>query len=241
MDASFRQTADFGKTLLPDQGFGFSAASSGLPHFGRSLETGHEATIEHPLELKFAVPDCDELLTPEVLKGVQPTSHLEAHMILSDQSQRNVWLQTNVVELSDSGFSIGFGRPSLVLELREHSEKTAELNVVVEVSRILAVHQETSPSLAAAPFQFSVVLEPSADLIGKDPGIQAVTAAAGGGARPNSSAKAPRRMVSRFHHGEKGEEILRFTPGASPALQKQALRFFDELRILAFFIPHGTP
>lgn len=220
-----------------------------------------------PPPLLGLLPGLEDLLLPEAAKSVQPTTSIDAFVVLTDGSQRRVWVQTNVVEPAPpegsraasptGGFSScpGVEDTVLVLEVRERSEAAAQLRALVEVAQILDVGQPSrcpAPGGAAGPqlWAFSVAVRPGADLCGEDPGGRGASEgpclwpdaprseeAGIGEPRPKAAAGGapPRTALSMFHPGEEGRVLLEFRAGPAAALGREALRFFDELRILAFF------
>eukprot|EP00928_Gymnodinium_smaydae_P099794 TRINITY_DN9626_c0_g1_i1.p1 TRINITY_DN9626_c0_g1~~TRINITY_DN9626_c0_g1_i1.p1 ORF type:complete len:945 (-),score=130.28 TRINITY_DN9626_c0_g1_i1:171-2945(-) len=183
-------------------------------------------------------------------EGPAPTTSIEAFVVMSDKTEKRIWLQTSVVEvLGDDGTPVDEGESTeLVLELRDPGEgdEPPLLRSQLRVRRILAVGQP--PSLQADPsacVPYRVVLGQHCEMLPPD------LADAGLRIRNHEGESLhPRDLrelgsgtlgtASHFHRGnEDGTHVLRVLPGPSSWRRREAAAFFEELSILARFL--GTP
>mmetsp|Transcript_18556 Transcript_18556/g.39927 ORF Transcript_18556/g.39927 Transcript_18556/m.39927 type:complete len:616 (+) Transcript_18556:104-1951(+) len=177
----------------------------------------------------------NSLMAGSIAKHPQPTTSISAHVVLTDQSQRHISLQTNVANRAAASYDGGDNlelTPALVLEIKERTG----LSVVLDVAMILGVEQldlpndEASKKDGSSAFNsFVVAIQPQADLRGTDLGLQ--SDGYNDGLPPN-----PTTQASMFHKGRGGSILLCFSAGPSPWLREQAQKFFDELRICVYFM-----
>lgn len=198
-------------------------------------------------------------LMHEGIKATQPTTGLDAWLELTDSTTRRVWLQTSVLSPdaaaggppaaaeAPGGAGEGGGEEGkeegkgavLVLEIRERAgqDVTSGVFAKVEVAKVMAV-EKMEPEGAAegdeGTLSFVMAAQQGADLLGGADAVAAPSNQAPLEAVPGSL-PTPALPPSIFHPGPNGSVLLLFSAGPAPALRRQAVKFFDELRILVYF------
>mmetsp|Transcript_110348 Transcript_110348/g.351756 ORF Transcript_110348/g.351756 Transcript_110348/m.351756 type:complete len:664 (-) Transcript_110348:83-2074(-) len=191
------------------------------------------------------------LLSGSVAKHPSPTTSINVQVVLNDQTLRHICLQTNVTDRGPDSLLEESEQcsPVLVLELRERSSLCA----VIDVSQILGVEQLVGASEAPGSgggnttVSFVVAMLPGADLHDMDPAATNAGPLGLSGSHLGDTAfwnasggdpPLPRTSSSMFHAGRGGSVLLCFSAGPSPWVSREAIKFFDELRILVYFTQH---
>eukprot|EP00927_Polykrikos_kofoidii_P038658 TRINITY_DN33063_c0_g1_i1.p1 TRINITY_DN33063_c0_g1~~TRINITY_DN33063_c0_g1_i1.p1 ORF type:complete len:809 (-),score=147.38 TRINITY_DN33063_c0_g1_i1:26-2452(-) len=161
----------------------------------------------------------------------EPTTSIDAWVVMADSSEQRMWLQTSVVDrFEEDCLSVGIHDPTdpmLVLELRnhgsrssgvcregndDHAKEVAQLCSRISVENIVAVEQ--LGGMDSQEMSFEILMLQGADLI----------------------ANSPEEETAVLHQGEDDLEVLRVITDPSPWKRREATKFFDELRILAYFV-----
>merc|ERR1711988_1125326 len=156
--------------------------------------------------------------------GPQPTTSLDARVVLTDQSEVPMWLQTAVVDRTGKG-SQSIDDAVFVLELRDKRNMNSLLHAQLDVSMIQTIERlgpPISPHDQAAHASFVITALPEADLGG-------------------SVVDSEEELWNVCHTGAGGMITLYAVAGPSPWVRREATRFFDELRIMTHFLMRDPP
>ncbi|CAE7757772.1 unnamed protein product, partial [Symbiodinium pilosum] len=136
-----------------------------------SLDSGPDEEAMSAVGRLLAECSTDELPTP--------TTSVDARIVMSDSSQRQAWLQTNVVD-SPQKRVLGeeFG-PLLVLEIWVLQERTCTSLLLSQVNCAHIVDVRQHGSLSASDLAFEILFTSGADLLQVDPKSLAIAKTAG--------------------------------------------------------------
>jgi len=160
-----------------------------------------------------------------------PTSGLDARVVLTDRSEVCMWLQTAVVDRTGRG-SEDIEDAVFVVELRDTCNNKSVLHAQLDVAMIQSIEQlEAGSDLQDPSANVSFVIKalPGADLGGSV-----------------SVAEDPDELWDVCHRSQglsNGAFTLYIVAGPSLWKRREAVRFFDELRILSAFLAseNGPP
>ncbi|CAE7215213.1 unnamed protein product [Symbiodinium natans] len=188
-----------------------------------------------------------------------PTTSVDTRVVMSDGSERQAWLQTNVVDSPKESLLGQDCGPVLVLEVWVLQEGTNASQLLSQVNCSFIVDVLQHRMLSAPDLAFEVVIMPGADLLQVDPQSLAIAKTARakeGRQRPSDLRERVlldsdvRRQTSifsvlpeesplpTFAKGLTGQPPLsmRCSLAQAPSWSRlEAVHFFDELRILTRF------
>lgn len=151
-----------------------------------------------------------------------PTTSIDAQVSLGDGSKIRVWIQTAVVDREDGGSA------AFVVEIRQrcgHSGVFGPLCAQLDVSQVVAVEQTSpgDPSLGDFTYvSFIVISNSCGSLLGGQGSLQQDLP-----------------VDLQMFHPRDGSLLLCVLAGPSAWKRQEAVRFFDELRILRHFLAEG--
>lgn len=151
--------------------------------------------------------------------GPTPTTSLDARIVLTDRTERKVWLQTSVVDRTGTG-SDDIENAAFVLEFRDQRHANSRLHAQIDVSMIQAIEHlnaATSMQDPNAHASFIVSALPRSNLGG-------------------STIEGDDELWDVCHVGRDGLLMMYIVAGPSLWKRREAVRFFDELRIMVHFL-----
>jgi len=155
--------------------------------------------------------------------GPSPTTSLNARVVLTDHSEKNMWLQTAVVDRTGMG-SEEMDDAAFVLEFRDHRKVNSLLHAQVEVSMIQSIEQLDPHDVEDDAAHASFVIKALGD------------ANVGG-----SDVLDEGELWNVCHRGPEGLLTMYVVAGPSRWQRREAVRFFDELRIIGHFLSADAP
>jgi len=160
--------------------------------------------------------------------GPPPTTSLDARVVLTDRSEVCMWLQTTVVDRTGKGSS-DIDDAAFVLEFRDQRNINSLLHAQIDVSMIQSIEQLRPPSdehASSANASFVITTLPGADL---------------GGSVTGESEDSEALWKVCHTRDNVGNQTLYIVAGPSAWKRREAVRFFDELRIMVHFLASETP
>jgi len=208
-----------------------SGAISTAQRFAAAADEASAAVYEAPSETLAGIPDslanqiADTACNPQGVAAVgpAPTTSLDARVVLTDRSEVPMWLQTAVVDRTGRG-SVDIKDAVFVLEVRDQRKVNSLLHMQLDLSKIISVEQLGTNNMddPSANLSFVIVALSEADLEG-------------------SVVNNLEDIAPVGHPGENGVTTLYVVVGASQWKRREALRFFDELRIMIHLLSEGSP